>query len=202
MRYPKLRELREAVRALVKGPYTSKFPFQPHKPPERFRGKTEYHENECIGCTACVQVCPARALEFEDKVDSIKARRVLTVHWDLCIFCGQCQTNCPTQKGIMLSNEFDIATTGERQELEQKIEKELVLCDCCREVIACRDQILWVAKKIGPLVFSNASLMLLYLNNIGLILKEKFLPKQEELLRSDRIKLLCPRCRRETVIKS
>jgi hydrogenase-4 component H len=203
MRYPKLRELKEAIRALIKGPYTSKFPFKPHQPFERFRGKPEFHEGDCIGCTACVQVCPARALEFEDKVDNIRAKRKLTIHLDLCIFCGQCQANCPTQKGIVLSTEFDLATTGKRQELRQSIEKELVLCDCCREIIACRDQVLWVAKKIGPLVFSNASLMLLYLNNIGLALREKFFPKEEtEFLRSDRLKLLCPRCRRETVIKS
>lgn len=37
MRYPKLRELKEALKALIKGPYTSKFPFKPHVPFERFR---------------------------------------------------------------------------------------------------------------------------------------------------------------------
>ncbi|MFH1201988.1 MAG: 4Fe-4S binding protein [Candidatus Omnitrophota bacterium] len=199
MHYPKLRELKEAIRALVKGPYTSKFPYEPHTPYPRFRGKTEFHKDDCMGCGACFQVCPARAIEMNDVGDN----RILIVHWDLCIFCGQCQANCPTEKGIMLSNEFDLSTTEKRTVLFQAIEKELVICEGCNEVIAPRDQIIWVTRKLGPLCFSNASLMLFYLRNLGLALKEEAMPKEErELLRSDRIRILCPRCRREAVLKS
>jgi formate hydrogenlyase subunit 6/NADH:ubiquinone oxidoreductase subunit I len=199
MKYPKLRELKEAIRALIKGPYTTRFPYQPHTPFERFRGKPEFHQEDCIGCTACCQVCPSGALTFEDT----KAKRQLTYRVDLCIFCGQCQANCPTEKGIMLSQEFDLATTGKREELKQVIEKELVLCECCGEQIAPYDQILWVARRLGPLTFSNASLMLFYLQNLDLALREETTPqRQAELQRADRVKLLCPRCRREAVIKS
>ncbi len=199
MKYPKLRELREAVKALIKGPYTSNFPYQPHHPYERFRGRPEYHEEDCIGCGACFQVCPAKAIEMVDTKD----KRKLTVHWDLCVFCGQCQANCPTEKGIMLSREFDLATTGKREDLKQEIGKEFFKCACCDENIAPRDQILWVAKRLGPLTFTNASLMLFYLRSLNLASEEKTLPKEEwEFLRSDRIKVLCPRCRREAVIKS
>ncbi len=199
MRYPKLRELKEAIKALIKGPYTSKFPYQPHKPYERFRGKPEYHQEDCMGCAACCQVCPTGALTFQDN----KTKRVFTYRVDLCIFCGQCQANCPTEKGIILSAEFDLATTGKREELKQEIEKELILCECCGEIIAPSDQIFWVAKKLGPLTFSNPSLMLFYLQNSNLALKEKSSPKEErEFLRADRIKILCPRCRREAVLKS
>jgi hydrogenase-4 component H len=200
MTYPKLRELREAIRALIKGPYTSRFPYEPHQPYEGFSGRPEFHEDDCVGCGACFQVCPAKAIETQD----LKNKRVLIVHWDLCIFCGQCQANCPTEKGIMLSREFDLATTGKRGELKQEIQKELFLCECCGETIAPYDQLLWVAKKLGSLVFSNASLMLFYLRNSDPALKEKkSSPKEEaEFFRSDRIKVLCPRCRREAVIKS
>ncbi len=199
MRYPKLRELREAIRALIKGPYTSKFPKEPHKPYERFRGRPEYHEDDCIGCGACYEVCPAKAIEMKDE----RAKRIFIVRWDLCIFCGHCQANCPTEKGIVLSSEFDLATTGKRQELKQEIKKDLMLCECCGEVIAAKDQILWVARRLGTLIFSNASLMLFYLRNLDLALKDKISsPQEEELMRADRIKILCPRCRREAVIKS
>ncbi len=199
MRKPKLRELKEAIKALIKGPYTSKFPYKPHQPFARFRGRPEFHQEDCIGCGACFQVCPAKAIEMEDDG---KTRR-LTIHWDLCIFCGQCQANCLTEKGIILSGEFDLATTGKRQELKQTIEKEMLVCDCCAEPIAPRDQVLWVAKKLGPMIFSNASLMLFYLQNMDLALKEESSPKKEEdFSRADRIKILCPKCRRQAVLKS
>lgn len=199
MKKPKLRELKEAIKALIKGPYTSKFPYEPHKPFERFRGKPQFNPDECTGCGACFQVCPARAIEMKDAGE----KRVLTVHWDLCIFCGQCQANCLTEKGIELSQEFDLATTGKREDLKQDIEKELIFCDGCKEVIAPYEQILWVARKLGPLMFTNTSLMLFYINNFVPAPKEKDSSKDEkEFLRSDRIKVLCPRCRREVVLKS
>lgn len=184
---------------MIKGPYTNRFPYLPHKPYERFRGRPEFHEEDCIGCGACFQVCPAEAIDMQD----IQDKRILTVHWDMCVFCGQCQANCITGKGIVLSQKFDLATTGNRQELKQQIKKQLVLCDCCGELLAPYEQILWVAGKLGPLTFSNTFLMLFYLRELNLALKERPLPKQEqEMLRSDRIKILCPRCRREAVYKS
>ena len=199
MRYPKLRELKEAVKALIKGPYTSRFPYEPHKPYEKFRGKPKFHEEDCVGCGACFQVCPSGAIEMQD----IKDKRILIWHWDMCIFCGQCQANCLTEKGIMLSEEFDLAITEKSDDLSQKIEKELISCECCGEPIAPLDQILWVAKRLGPLSFSNASLMLFYLRGLNLSPKENSLDKEGlEFTRSDRIKILCPRCRREAVLKS
>jgi len=199
MKYPKLRELREAIKALIKGPYTSRFPYEAHKPYERFRGKPEFHQDDCIGCGACFQVCPAGAIEVRDS----KGKRSLIVHWDICIACGQCQANCLTEKGIILSREFDLATTENREDLKQEIKKDLVLCVCCGEVIAPWDQLLWVAKKLGPLVFSNATLMLFYLQQLNLALKgESSLRDDDEFLRSDRVKILCPRCRRQVVLKS
>lgn len=202
MKLPSLfqfRILKQAITALIKGPYTTKFPHKPHLPFERFRGKPEYHIDDCIGCGACVQVCPSGALSMCDMGN----KRILEVRWDICIFCGQCQANCPTEKGIILSQEFDLATTGKRKDLAQTIEKELILCSCCGEVIAPREQILWVAKRLGPLAFSNASLMLFYTGNLDLSLKEKLFTEGQPLFdRSDRIRIVCPRCRREAVLKS
>jgi hydrogenase-4 component H len=199
MRYPKLRELKEAVKALIKGPYTTRFPKEPHVPFERFRGRPEFHEEDCTGCGACVNVCPSGALSMKDDED----KRVLVVRWDICIYCGQCQANCLTEKGIILSNKFDFATTEKRQDLKQEIEKELVICQGCGEIIAPYDQIIWVAKKLGPLTFSNPSLMLFYLKSQKLSFDEtEIKPEEKEFQRADRIKVLCPRCRREAVVKS
>jgi len=188
---------------LIKGPYTSMFPSKPHVPFERFRGRPYFYESDCIGCTACAQVCPPQAIEFEDTIINGKAKRKLTVHWNICIFCGQCQANCPTTKGIMLSNEFDLATTESSALLKQEIEKKLITCDCCGETIVPLDQYLWVAQKLGPLCFSNPSLILFYFKVLDMALKSREPAKEDsEFLRSDRMKVLCPKCRREAAIKS
>lgn len=203
MKYPKLRELKEAVKALIKGPYTSRFPFEPHEPPERFRGAPKFHEKDCTGCSACANVCPPGAITFEDKIEGDRAVRVFTLRYDICIYCGQCQANCLTDKGIMLSREFDLATTGKRTDLIETVEKELVICEDCNEIVGPKDQILWVAKKLGPLAFSNTTVMLFYLQNNSLARLEPSVAEKENFpTRSDRIKILCPRCRREVVIKS
>ena len=117
MRYPKLRELKEAIRALIKGPYTSKFPYKLHIPFESFRGKPYFHGDDCIGCAACVNVCPAGALSYNDVESNGAYKRTLKINWDICIECGQCNLNCLTTKGIILSNEFDISVTENRKEL-------------------------------------------------------------------------------------
>lgn len=198
MKYPKLRELKEAIKALIIGPYTTRFPKEPHVPFERFRGRPEFHEEDCTGCGACVNVCPSGALSMGDVGD----RRILEVRWDICIYCGQCQANCLTEKGIILSNKFDFATTEKRKDLKQEIEKELVICQDCGEIIAPYDHIIWVAKKLGPLTFSNPSLMLFYLKSQRLSFDATEIKPKEEFQRADRIKVLCPRCRREAVVKS
>lgn len=197
MRYPKLRELKEAVKALIKGPYTARFPYAPHEPFERFRGRPQYHEEDCMGCAACVQVCPSDALSFKDEIRNGKWTRTLEHRSDLCIFCGQCQANCPTQKGIMLTREFDIATTGPRKTLRHNIGKELAVCECCAEPIVPKDQIAWVSEKLGPLAFSSVSVMLFYLTG-----QNPTPAKKTEPDRHSRFKILCPKCRREAVLKS
>lgn len=192
------------MRALVKGPYTTSFPKRPHTPFERFRGRPYFHEGDCIGCTACAQVCPTGAIEFKDEVISGKGKRHFIVHWDVCIFCGQCQANCPTALGIILSQEFAFATCQNRADLKQEIEKELILCDCCGETVVPYDQYVWVAQRLGPLCFANASLILFYLRALDLALKDHKPARDaaSDYARADRFKILCPRCRREAVLKS
>ena len=66
MKLPKIRELGEAIKALIFGPYTSKFPLRVPMIPDGFRGKPQFYEDDCVGCLACVEVCPARAIEYVD----------------------------------------------------------------------------------------------------------------------------------------
>lgn len=200
MKYPKLREIKGALQSLFTRPYTTRFPKEPHIPFSSFRGRPYYYEDKCMGCTACINVCPTGALSFKDIIDAPIPKRILKINWDICIECGQCQLNCPTEKGIQLSCEFDISTTEKREELYQIIEKELILCECCKEIIACRDHIVWTIKKIGPLYPSNTTLIAFQQETLGIC--DSLSRDTKEVLRSDRFRILCPRCRREVVFTS
>lgn len=200
MKYPKLREIKGALRSLFTRAYTAKFPFAPHIPSVNFRGKPYYDEKKCIGCTACVNVCPSGALSFRDECSKENAQRRLTVRWDICIECGQCQLNCPTEEGIKLSGEFDISTTEGRNDLHQNIEKEMVICEHCNCPIACKDHIVWTIQKLGPLYTTNTSLINFQQQSLH---AGDIVPKKETALgRSDRFRVLCPACRREAVFTS
>ncbi|MFH0948817.1 MAG: 4Fe-4S binding protein [Elusimicrobiota bacterium] len=210
MRYPKLRELKEALTALIKGPYTTKFPKVPHIPFPRFRGKPVPDEKGCIGCGACEEVCPPRAIEIKDVV----ATRYLRWRHDYCIYCGQCERLCTTKEGVKLSNtEFDLAAL-KRDNMFSEIKKELTLCSQCGTIIAPKDQILYVAKKLGAQAYSNINIIALTLLEIpchsvtsltGLTQRELLdnseiemknpADSSQPIRRQSAFKVLCPKCR-------
>jgi len=198
MRTPKVRELGEALRSLFSRPYTVRYPYEPAAVPEAFRGKPKFIEAECIGCGACAQVCPARAIDVVDAVDEGVGRRTLTIHHDHCIFCGQCHRYCTTQEGVVLTNEFETGTY-DRAQAVATVEKELVICQECGEVIATVDQLRWVAWKLGPKAFGNMGLALLLSKDLGL-LEPVVRDPDRPLDRGDSASFLCPRCKREVIL--
>jgi len=200
MKKPKLRELGEAVKALFRGPYTTKFPAEPYEPPEVFRGKPQYDPDECIGCEACAEVCPSQCIDVVDDVQANPPVRRLTIHYDACVFCGQCELNCTTEKGVHLTTEYDLATF-DRGECLESVEKELVLCEVCGAVIGCRDHLLWLAERLGAKRYANPTLMLLADGDLGLVGEAAPRDPDRPLGRSDTMRILCPTCRRATVLR-
>lgn len=202
MNIPKLSETIEAVKSLLSKPYTTKFPKEKHEPSPIYRGKPEYDEDKCVGCGACFEVCPGRAIKLEDYKDKKgKWKRKLTINYDSCMFCGQCERNCITEEGIKLSRDFDTATTEKRESLINTVEKDLMACELCGKPVATKDHLLWVSRKIGRKVFSNSSLLYIYLNSLNLSKKAPPV-SHKHTLRQDRIRLLCAECRRKAVLKS
>ena len=204
MKYPKLRELKEAILALVKGPYSSDYPRKKHEPAKRFRGKPEYSNDGCIACAACALVCPARAIEVSDVITKDKAVRKMVLHLDECHYCGQCSALCTTREdippGIKHTTEFDLAGFDRASMISATDEKELVLCEICGDVIAAKAHLDWIAKKLGSLAFSNPTLFISSLKNMGFA---DDVPRaaKDYVLRPDRIKILCSKCRRKTTIE-
>lgn len=199
MKLPKIRELMEAVKALIKGPYTSRFPRKPHTPHPNFRGQPKYNDEKCVGCLACEQVCPVEAIDHEDRAERSNPTRVMIHYTDTCIFCGSCEAACiADQEGIHLSNDWELSFF-DRKESYETIEKELQLCEMCGEVIACKDHLRWIAERVGELAYSSPTLYFSRLGSLGII-DENIVSALKDYGRADRVKILCARCRRETTL--
>jgi len=198
MKLPKIREAIEAVKALIKGPYTSKFPKVPHKPHPNFRGQPKFDDKKCVGCTACEEVCPVGAIAHKDIVGD-NARRIMIHYTDTCIFCGQCEAACiADNEGIKLSTDWELSFF-DRKKSEESIEKELELCEICGSPIACKDHLKWISEKLGELTYSSPTLYLSRLKDLGIIDKN-IISAIKDKGRSDRVRILCARCRRETTL--
>jgi ferredoxin len=71
--------------------------------PPKFRGKIAYDRESCIGCSLCIKVCPAHAIEF---LPSTKRVRIYVAQ---CIFCSQCNDICP-KDCLHMTPEFLLAS--------------------------------------------------------------------------------------------
>lgn len=198
MKKPKLNELKEAIRALINGPYTSSFPYGPALIAEEFRGKPVYHEEDCIGCGACSEVCPAHAIEITHEKHDGKIFKLLTVHLDICVYCGTCVEKCTTKKGITQNREFDLAVF-DRTDAIEKVEKEMIVCELCNEPFATRDHLKWIYRKIGAIAASNWTLTLVGSDELGMI-DHATGRDNRKIGRTDNMRILCPECRRNVIL--
>jgi len=201
LRWPKLRELKEAVTAVFSPRFTTRFPAEPCVVPERYRGKPEFDLDSCIGCGACVNVCPTNALTQIDELESDRPVRKITHRYDACIFCGNCQDNCATETGIKLSNEWDLAGL-DREAMVETHEFELQLCEKCGAIIGTKKHLIWLYEKLGPLAYTNPSLLLAKSGELST--KPEAIEqaeKTEDIRTSDFMRILCPKCKCELNIR-
>ena len=199
MKKPKLRELKEAITALWEGPYTADFPKCPPTIAVEFRGKPEYQKEDCIGCGACSEVCPANAIEMTEEPRDDKIYRVLTIHLDNCVYCGICEEKCTTEKGIIQNREFELAVF-DRADAVEKIEKEMVVCEICGKPFATKDHLKWIYHRLGSRVAANWTMMLIGLGELGVVEPSAGRDKGRKIGRHDNARILCPECRRNVIL--
>lgn len=203
MRLPKLRELKEAVIAVFSPRFTTRFPAKPCIVPEKYRGKPEFDLDTCIGCGACVNVCPApRCLTMVDDLEADPPVRRISHRYDTCIFCGNCEANCTTETGIKLSNEWDLATLN-REDTVETHEFELQLCEKCGALIGTKKHLIWLYEKLGPLAYTNPSLLIAKSGELLTETKDvqTEVQKDKEVQTSDFMRILCPKCKCELNIR-
>ncbi|MDD2889579.1 MAG: 4Fe-4S binding protein [bacterium] len=190
MKTPKIRELGEAIRALVGGPYTTKYPYEQTPMAKEFRGILKCDSEKCIGCGACIEVCPAESRKLEDDIK--KENRKIIYYSDKCIFCGQCEAACPSE-ALKHINEFDLADV-KRDSYTEVVEKALVFCEKCGKTISTKQHLLWIADKVGELAYSNPTLWIPLTRELNVVEHDK---TNAYPYRSGHIVMLCPDCRRE-----
>ncbi|MEM2282070.1 MAG: 4Fe-4S binding protein [Candidatus Hadarchaeales archaeon] len=179
----KIKEIGEALRSAASKPFTVRYPFVPSPPPETFRGKPEFND-KCMGCGACEMVCPAGAITVEDG----ELRRI-QVEYGRCIRCGQCARLCPVE-GIKLTTGSCVISKGEEERTRTSVERKLLRCEECGAPITAREHMGWMLERLGPLSFSNPTLV-----KFSQLLLGEAVPETESPFR-----LLCPRCRRMLVL--
>jgi len=197
----KLPYLPEALKAVFKGPYTVKFPFGDTVDTGRYRGRAVWDEDVCIGCGACTEVCPASAIEMTDDTDGGDGPvRRFVLHYDRCIFCGHCHYNCTTDDGICQTTEWDLATF-DRTQSRTELEKPLLLCEKCGEVISTVDHVRWAARKVGPKAYANPTFAVTLSGQVVEAPAEAAGEGAAPAGRSDIMRVLCPHCRRVVVFE-
>jgi hydrogenase-4 component H len=192
---PKVREIKEALVSLFSAPYTTKFPAQPDTESTLYRGMPRYDKAFCVGCGACAQVCPSQAIKVVD--DKNRRVRTLQVDYGSCMQCGQCEEKCITAKGIVNTPFYSLDVTDLRAPaLFETIEKDLVLCECCGEIIACRDHLRWINQRLAAKAYAHPNFLLLIQAEFADVVPSR--PK-ESIRREDQIKTICAKCRQRIV---
>jgi NADH-quinone oxidoreductase subunit I len=99
---------------MTKPKVTLKYPHEPIKMPDRFRGIQHFDPEKCIVCNQCARICPTGCISLTGKKhpDPTKKGKIINtydINFEICILCDLCTEVCPTE-AIIMTNRYELAT--------------------------------------------------------------------------------------------
>jgi ferredoxin len=139
---------------------------------------------------------------MEDDLEADAPVRRITHRSYACVFCGNCQDNCTTETGIKLSDQWDLATLDKQENIETH-DFELQMCEKCGELIGARKHLIWLYEKLGPLAYTNPSLLLAKSGELSTKPQQAIeeAEKEQEIQTRDFMLILCPKCKCELNVR-
>jgi hydrogenase-4 component H len=136
--------LKEVLICLRAGRVTLPYPLKPAVAPQRFRGRPTIDGTKCIGCGACVEVCPPRLITLTDTGTT----RRISMDYSRCTYCARCQEICPAGSATC-TEDFEDATAS-RADLTVSVELELVPCRSCGTPFITRRMLAKMSDEFSP----------------------------------------------------
>ncbi|MCK7535766.1 MAG: hypothetical protein MZV63_34635 [Marinilabiliales bacterium] len=195
MRYPKLRELKEAVISLVTPAYTSKFPAEDACPVRRISGESPLLTMQTAsGCETCANVCPPQAITFTDdkeKRNQDNQKRLRQMH--LLRTVPGALHHRQRRQTIRYHLRHGSHSTGKT--IVEYQEKELLICESCGAVITTVEHLHYMHRKLGPKAFAS-------ILNLSMLNRKLKLAEGQDLSaeirrpfqRKDMFNIICPNC--------
>ena len=108
---------------------TLQYPDQRWDLPENYRGvpglptEAGTGKDKCIGCGACMRMCPQNAIKVVAEMGEDRKRRLVefTLDAGVCMWCGLCTEVCPT-RAIVMTRHYELASF-DRESLLYPVER-------------------------------------------------------------------------------